>query len=125
MASCCSMRPCARLSASECRAPCKRGVLHYLAQGLQTAASQIKRPPPPFHSFPFPKRLPLFPACPPPPSASPSPLPQVTEKKARQWCAAKGNIPYFETSAKEDISVEASFTCITRSALRNEKEEEL
>ncbi|KAE8720667.1 Ras-related protein Rab7 [Hibiscus syriacus] len=25
----------------------------------------------------------------------------VSEKKARAWCASKGNIPYFETSAKE------------------------
>lgn len=50
---------------------------------------------------------------------------QVSEKKAKAWCASKGSIPYFETSAKEDINVEAAFTCITRNALRNEKEEEL
>ena len=50
---------------------------------------------------------------------------QVSEKKAKAWCASKGAIPYFETSAKEDINVEAAFTCITRNALRNEKEEEL
>ncbi|MED6179670.1 hypothetical protein PIB30_002996 [Stylosanthes scabra] len=28
----------------------------------------------------------------------------VSEKKARAWCASKGNIPYFETSAKEGIN---------------------
>lgn len=51
---------------------------------------------------------------------------QVTEKKAKAWCATKvGSIPYFETSAKENINVEAAFTCITRNALRNAKEEEL
>lgn len=25
---------------------------------------------------------------------------QVSEKKARQWCGAKGGIPHFDTSAK-------------------------
>jgi hypothetical protein len=50
---------------------------------------------------------------------------QVSEKKAKAWCSAKGNIPHFETSAKEDINVEPAFSCIARHALRNEPEEEL
>jgi len=49
----------------------------------------------------------------------------VTEKKAKQWCTSKGGIPYFETSAKEDINVDAAFQCIARNALKNETEEEL
>lgn len=50
---------------------------------------------------------------------------QVSEKKARQWCTAKGEIPHFETSAKEDINVDAAFQTIARNALKNETEEEL
>ncbi|KAE8709187.1 Ras-related protein Rab7 [Hibiscus syriacus] len=36
-----------------------------------------------------------------------------------------GNIPYFETSAKEGSNVDAAFECITKNALRNEPEEEM
>ncbi|ERN17501.1 hypothetical protein AMTR_s00059p00072050 [Amborella trichopoda] len=49
----------------------------------------------------------------------------VSEKKARAWCASKGNIPYFETSAKEGFNVEAAFECIAKNALKNEPEEEI
>lgn len=50
---------------------------------------------------------------------------QVSEKKAKAWCASKGNIPYFETSAKEGFNVEAAFECIAKNALKNEPEEEV
>ncbi|XP_068647259.1 ras-related protein Rab7-like isoform X1 [Aristolochia californica] len=49
----------------------------------------------------------------------------VSEKKAKAWCASKGNIPYFETSAKEGFNVEAAFQCIAKNALKNEPEEEV
>lgn len=49
---------------------------------------------------------------------------QVSEKKAKAWCASKGNIPYFETSAKEGFNVDAAFECITKNAFKNEPEEE-
>jgi Ras-related protein Rab-7A len=49
----------------------------------------------------------------------------VSKKKAEAWAASKGGIPYFETSAKEDINVETAFTAVARSALRQEKEEDL
>ncbi|URE04382.1 STYKc [Musa troglodytarum] len=49
----------------------------------------------------------------------------VSEKKAKAWCASKGNIPYFETSAKEGLNVEAAFQCIAMNALKNEPEEDI
>ncbi|RVW16897.1 Ras-related protein Rab7 [Vitis vinifera] len=49
----------------------------------------------------------------------------VSDKKARAWCASKGNIPYFETSAKEGINVEEAFQCIAKNALKTGEEEEM
>ncbi|WZY73301.1 hypothetical protein YC2023_012154 [Brassica napus] len=49
----------------------------------------------------------------------------VSEKKAKAWCASKGNIPYFETSAKEGTNVEEAFECIAKNALKSGEEEEL
>ncbi|GMG99057.1 hypothetical protein Nepgr_000897 [Nepenthes gracilis] len=48
----------------------------------------------------------------------------VSAKKAKAWCASKGNIPYFETSAKDGTNVEAAFQCIARNAIKNEPEED-
>ncbi|EOA36184.1 hypothetical protein CARUB_v10010068mg [Capsella rubella] len=48
----------------------------------------------------------------------------VSEKKARAWCASKGNIPYYETSAKEGTNVEDAFLCITKNAMKSGEEEE-
>ncbi|ESQ30557.1 hypothetical protein EUTSA_v10011767mg [Eutrema salsugineum] len=49
----------------------------------------------------------------------------VSEKKARAWCASKGNIPYYETSAKEGTNVEDAFLCITKNAMKSGEEEEM
>ncbi|XP_076926071.1 ras-related protein Rab7-like [Bidens hawaiensis] len=49
----------------------------------------------------------------------------VSEKKAKAWCASKGDIPYFETSAKEGINVEEAFQVIAKNALKNGQEEEI
>ncbi|BGP18519.1 hypothetical protein JCM10213_002966 [Rhodosporidiobolus nylandii] len=44
----------------------------------------------------------------------------VSQKRAMSWCAAKGNIPYFETSAKEATNVEQAFQSACRNALSQE-----
>jgi Ras-related protein Rab-7A len=50
---------------------------------------------------------------------------KVTQKRAMTWCQAKGNIPYFETSAKEAINVEQAFQTVAKNALQQEAEEQL
>jgi Ras-related protein Rab-7A len=49
----------------------------------------------------------------------------VPQKKALSWCQTKGNIPYFETSAKEAINVEQAFQVVARNALKQEAEDEV
>jgi Ras-related protein Rab-7A len=41
------------------------------------------------------------------------------------FCQAKGNIPYFETSAKDAINVEQAFQTIAKNALQQEADVEL
>ena len=41
------------------------------------------------------------------------------------WCQSKGNIPYFETSAKEAINVEQAFQTVSKNALQQEAEEQM
>ena len=49
----------------------------------------------------------------------------VAQKRALAWCQGKGNIPYFETSAKEAVNVEQAFQVIARNALKQESEEDI
>jgi Ras-related protein Rab-7A len=49
----------------------------------------------------------------------------VAQKRALAWCQAKGNVPYFETSAKEAINVDQAFQVIARNALKQESEEDI
>ncbi|XP_073284748.1 ras-related protein Rab7-like isoform X4 [Primulina huaijiensis] len=51
-------------------------------------------------------------------------LKQVSEKKVKEWCASKGNIPYFETSAKEDYDVDTAFSSIAKTALAIENDQD-
>lgn len=48
----------------------------------------------------------------------------VTNKRAQAWCQAKGNVPYFETSAKESLNVDQAFQQVARLALQQEQQEE-
>lgn len=50
---------------------------------------------------------------------------QVSQKRAMTWCQAKGNIPYYETSAKEAINVEQAFQTVAKNALQQVAEEQL
>jgi Ras-related protein Rab-7A len=45
----------------------------------------------------------------------------VSEQKARQWCLNKGNMPYFECSAKESTNVEKAFEEVARLACKREQ----
>ena len=49
----------------------------------------------------------------------------VSQKRALAWCTSKGNIPYFETSAKENINVEQAFQTIARNALTQDGDVDL
>ncbi|BES98123.1 unnamed protein product [Nesidiocoris tenuis] len=49
----------------------------------------------------------------------------VSVKRAQQWCQAKNNIPYYETSAKEAINVEQAFQTIAKNALAQETDTSL
>ncbi|KAH8926279.1 hypothetical protein BT69DRAFT_1279012 [Atractiella rhizophila] len=48
----------------------------------------------------------------------------VSQKRALTWCQQKGNIPYFETSAKEAINVEQAFREACVNALASEGDNE-
>jgi Ras-related protein Rab-7A len=44
----------------------------------------------------------------------------VSTKRAQAWCQSKGNLPYFETSAKDSTNVEDAFRVIANNALGKE-----
>lgn len=51
---------------------------------------------------------------------------KVQDAKIKQYCQSKGDMPYFETSAKNNLNVEKAFEEIARLAFsRNSKEDDL
>ncbi|KAK4538728.1 hypothetical protein CDCA_CDCA20G4753 [Cyanidium caldarium] len=48
----------------------------------------------------------------------------VGEAAARAWCGARGHLPYFETSARENVNVDTAFHEVARQALKRDAEEE-
>eukprot|EP01113_Clastostelium_recurvatum_P036779 TRINITY_DN52_c0_g1_i7.p1 TRINITY_DN52_c0_g1~~TRINITY_DN52_c0_g1_i7.p1 ORF type:complete len:206 (-),score=53.32 TRINITY_DN52_c0_g1_i7:44-661(-) len=48
----------------------------------------------------------------------------VSAKRSLAWCQSKGNIPYFETSAKEAINVEQAFQTIAKNALKQDADDD-
>ncbi|GAV60821.1 Ras domain-containing protein, partial [Cephalotus follicularis] len=49
----------------------------------------------------------------------------VSERQAREWCAYRGNMPYFETSAKEGYNVDEAFLAIAKTGLAIEHEQDI
>lgn len=45
---------------------------------------------------------------------------QVTIKRAYEWAKSKGDIPLFETSAKQGVNVEDAFLTIAKNAIKQE-----
>lgn len=52
-------------------------------------------------------------------------LRQVSSEDARKWCRENGDIPYFETSALENIAVDTAFVEMAKSALKRESQNQL
>jgi hypothetical protein len=47
----------------------------------------------------------------------------VTKERALAWCQSKGNLPYFETSAKDATNLEEAFQCVAKLALQRQLEQ--
>jgi len=46
----------------------------------------------------------------------------VSQKRALSWCNSKGNIPYYETSAKDGINVEQAFQVVAKNAIKKDND---
>lgn len=50
---------------------------------------------------------------------------KVKAQDAKAWCKENGNIPYFETSARENVSVEDAFVEMAKMAIKRESENQI
>ena len=48
----------------------------------------------------------------------------MSEQKIKQFCLQKGNVSYFETSAKDNINVDKAFEEVSRLAFKREQKED-
>lgn len=48
---------------------------------------------------------------------------QVSKAKAQKWCKKRGELPLFETSARDDVNVGAAFEVVAQRALKRGEEE--
>jgi len=49
---------------------------------------------------------------------------KVSEQKIKQYCQQKGNMAYYETSAKDNTNVEKSFEDVARLAFKRDQKED-
>jgi len=50
---------------------------------------------------------------------------KVSNTKASQWCKQNGNIPFYETSAKENTNVDGAFLEIAKKAIKQDQNEKI
>ena len=50
---------------------------------------------------------------------------KVPTQKAEAWAKENGNIPYYETSALEDVAVDDAFVQMAQAAIKREQENQL
>lgn len=50
---------------------------------------------------------------------------KVATTKAQQWCKANADIPYYECSAKENVSVDDAFVEMAKMALKRESQNQI
>jgi Ras-related protein Rab-7A len=49
---------------------------------------------------------------------------KVSDQKIKQYCQQKGNVSYYETSAKDNINVDKAFEEVSRQAFKREQKED-
>ncbi|GMH24519.1 hypothetical protein Nepgr_026362 [Nepenthes gracilis] len=49
----------------------------------------------------------------------------VAQRMAKEWCESNGRVPYFETSAKEDINIDVVFLSAATAALSRERVQDI